>query len=64
MDIYWIKDKSQCGPSTVPDVISLLQMGELTPETLGWHAGCKKWLPLRELPALADFLNKKNTSTA
>ncbi len=59
MDIYWIKDKQRCGPSTVPDVISLLQTGELTPDTLGWHAGCQKWLPLRELPALADFLNKK-----
>ncbi len=59
MDIYWIKDKRQCGPSTVPDVISLLQMGELTPDTLGWHAGCTQWIPLRELPALADFLNKK-----
>ncbi len=58
MDIYWIKDKRQCGPSTVPDVISLVQMGELTPDTLGWHAGCRQWLPLRELPALADFLNK------
>ncbi len=58
MDIYWIKDKQRCGPSTVPDVISQLQVGELTPETLGWHAGCPKWLPLRELPALADFLNK------
>ncbi len=59
MDIYWIKDKRKCGPSTVPDVISLVQMGELTPESLGWHAGCPKWLPLRELPALADFLNKE-----
>ncbi len=58
MDIYWIQDKRQCGPSTVPDVISLLQMDELTPDTLGWHAGCKGWVPLRELPALADFLNK------
>ena len=56
MDIYWIADKKQCGPATVPDVISLVQMGELTPDTRGWHAGCEKWMPLRELPALADFL--------
>ncbi len=42
----------------MPDVISLLQAGELTPDTFGWHAGCSKWVPLRELPALADFLNK------
>ncbi len=64
MDIYWIKDKRQCGPATVPDIISQLQMGELTPETLGWHTGCKKWLPLRELPALADFLNKEVATQA
>lgn len=56
MDIYWIADKKKCGPATVPDVLSLVQMGELTPETKGWHAGCEQWMPLRELPALADFL--------
>lgn len=57
MDIYWIQDKRRRGPATVPDVLSLIQMGELSPETLGWHAGCHGWLPLRELPALADFLH-------
>lgn len=56
MDIYWIADNKKCGPATVPDVISLVQMGELTPDTKGWHAGCEGWMPLRELPALADFL--------
>lgn len=59
MDIYWIADKKQCGPATVPDVLSLVQMGELTPDTKGWHAGCEQWMPLRELPALADFLQEK-----
>lgn len=58
MDIYWIKDKKKHGPATVPDVISLVQMGELTPDTLGWHAGCSNWAPLRELPALVDFLGE------
>lgn len=58
MDIYWIKDKKKQGPATVPDVISLVQMGELAPDTLGWHAGCPGWAPLRELPALADFLGE------
>ena len=58
MDIYWIKDKKQHGPATVPDVISLVQMGELTPDTLGWHAGCDGWKPLRELPVLVDFLGE------
>lgn len=57
MDIYWIQDKQRRGPATVPDVISLVQMGEITRDTLGWHAGCQGWKPLCELPALADFLN-------
>ena len=63
MDIYWIKDKKRLGPATVPDIISRVQMGELTPDTLGWHAGCSTWVPLRELPALSDFLGDlKNRS--
>lgn len=56
MDIYWIKDKRKCGPAPVPDVISLIQMGELSPDDKGWHSGVKGWQPLRELPALVDFL--------
>lgn len=57
MDIYWIKDRKKCGPASVPDVVSMVHSGELLPETPGWHAGCSGWMPLRELPALADFLN-------
>lgn len=56
MDIYWIENGKRKGPVTVPDIISLVQMGELTPDTKGWHAGCAGWMPLRELPALVDFL--------
>lgn len=56
MDIYWIENDKRKGPATVPDIISLVQMGELTPDTKGWHAGCKDWMPLRQLPALSDFL--------
>lgn len=58
MDIYWIQDKKKCGPSTVPDIISRIELGELTLDTRGWHAGCEGWMPLRELPALADFLHR------
>lgn len=65
MDIYWIENGKRKGPVTVPDIISLVQMGELTPETQGWHAGCARWMPLRELPALVDFLgNLENRSKA
>lgn len=59
MDIYWIADKKKCGPATVPDILSRVQIGELTPDTKGWHVGCEQWMPLRELPALADFLQEK-----
>ncbi len=57
MDIYWIQDGKKCGPATVPDVMSRIELGELTPETKAWHAGCTGWVPLRELPAMVDFLN-------
>lgn len=59
MQIYWIKNNERCGPATVPDVMAKIQLGELSPETRGWHAGCAEWVPLRELPALADFLNRE-----
>lgn len=59
MDIYWIENKQKHGPITVPDVIARIQMGELNPDTtLGWHKGCEKWIPLKDLPALADFLTE------
>lgn len=58
MDIYWIdKERKRCGPATVPDMISKVRTGELSAEdTLGWHAGTVGWVPLKELPALTDFL--------
>lgn len=59
MEIYWIKDRKKCGPATVVDVVSMVHAGELTPETQGWHAGCSGWMPLKELPALVDFLNPR-----
>lgn len=59
MDIYWVQDGRRCGPATVPDVISLVHLGEISADTLGWHSGCKSWAPLRELPALSDFLTPK-----
>lgn len=56
MEIYWVKDGQRKGPTTVPDMISLVRLGEISADALGWHAGCKAWMPLRRLPALADFL--------
>lgn len=59
MDIYWVKEGRRCGPATVPDVISLVHLGEISADTLGWHSGCASWAPLKELPALSDFLQQK-----
>ena len=60
MDIYWIdKERKRCGPATVPDMISKVRTGELSAETLGWHAGAVGWVPLKELPALTDFLTER-----
>lgn len=64
MDIYWVKDGQRKGPSTVPDMISLVRLGEVSADTPGWHAGCKAWMPLRELPALVDFLKEKPAEPA
>lgn len=64
MDIYWVKDGRRCGPATVPDVISLVRLGELPDDVSAWHAGCAGWMPLRELPALVDFLAEKAPETA
>lgn len=60
MDIYWIdKERKRCGPATVPDMISKVRTGELSADTLGWHAGAVGWVPLKELPALTDFLTER-----
>lgn len=63
MRIYWIENKQRCGPATVPDILARIQLGELSADTLGWHSGCKEWRPLRELPALADFLAEDDDKT-
>lgn len=55
MDIYWIEDKKRKGPVTVPDIIARVQMGELNATTKAWHKGCEGWMPLKDLPAMADF---------
>lgn len=56
MDIYWIENKQRKGPISVPDIIARIQMGEITLDTPGWHKGCEAWMPLKDLPALADFV--------
>lgn len=61
MIIHWIKDKKKQYPTTVAEIISLLQLGEITEESLAWHKGCASWMPLKELPALQDFFAKSSS---
>ncbi len=57
MLIHWIKDKKKQNPTTVAEIISMLQMGSISESTLAWHKGCSEWLPLKQLPALQSFFN-------
>lgn len=62
MDIYWIETgetKQRRGPVPVIEIVSMLERGELTPETKGWHPGCSAWLPLGDLPMLKSYFEKK-----
>ncbi len=57
MQIYWIENQKRCGPASVPDILSKLELGELSPTTLTWHSGCPGWVPLEKLPALRDYVD-------
>lgn len=58
MEIYWIENKERRGPASVPDVLSMIEAGELTWESRGWHRGCTGWQPLGELPALSYYAHR------
>lgn len=58
MEIYWIENKQQRGPASVPDVLSMIEAGDITWESRGWHRGCAGWQPLRELPALSYYARR------
>ena len=58
MDIYWVKNGQKQGPAPEVTLVSLLEGGELTPETLGWHKGCEQWMALKDLPALSSHFSK------
>lgn len=55
MQIYWIEKQKRRGPVSVADVLSLIELGELSADTQAWHAGCKGWMPLKCLPALQEY---------
>ncbi len=59
MLIHWIKDKQKQSPTTVAEIISMLQTGAIDDTTLAWHKGCTQWVPLKDLPALQSFFGKE-----
>lgn len=58
MLIHWIKDKQKQRPTTVAELISKLQAGEIDENSLAWHQGCSSWVALKELPALQSFFRE------
>ncbi len=64
MEIYWIEDRRRRGPVSVPDLLSMIEAGEVTWETQGWHCGCAGWMPLRDLPSLAYYAQRSARSRA
>lgn len=64
MDIYWIdKDKKRMGPEPEVIIVTKLQTGDLTPDTMGWHKGCSGWMHISELPALSSYFRKQDDDT-
>lgn len=60
MDIYWIgKDKKRMGPEPEVVIVTKLETGDLTPDTMGWHKGCSGWVRIDELPALSSYFRKQ-----
>ncbi len=59
MQIHWIKDGKKQHPTTVAELISMLQTGAIDDTTLAWHKGCSQWMPLKDLPALQSFFGKE-----
>ena len=70
MEIYWIEKsqngetKQRCGPAPLIEIVSMLERGDLSSETKGWHAGCDAWLTLKELPDLQSYFAKKELEKA
>jgi len=65
MDIYWIEQNQRKGPLPEVEIISLLERGELSEQTLAWHTCCSEWMPLEKLPALQSyFAYKKHVGAA
>lgn len=55
MDIYYAIGQQKQDPVPAVEIMSMVERGELDADTMGWHRGCKSWMPLKDLPELKDF---------
>ena len=62
MDIYYVTDGKKQPPVPTVEIISMLERGDLSEQTLGWHRGCSAWLPLKELPALQSYFVRNDSA--
>lgn len=58
MDIYWIQNHEKRGPLPAVEVFSMLEAGLMPPSVRAWHAGCNEWMPVQDLPALKEMLER------
>lgn len=49
---YLVVDKSQAGPFSQEDLVTLIKNSMLCPETLVWKAGMDNWKPAAQVPEL------------
>ena len=52
MDIYYAIGQQKQDPVPAVEIMSMVERGELDADTMGWHRGCKSWMPLKALPDL------------
>ena len=50
MDIYYAIGQQKQDPVPAVEIMSMVERGELDADTMGWHRGCKSWMPLKDLP--------------
>jgi len=56
IQLYASINGSQCGPFNEQEVISLIQRGLLTNQTLVWKAGMKNWTMANQVPEVGKYL--------
>jgi uncharacterized RDD family membrane protein YckC len=62
MHVYVLNNGQRQGPYLIFKIKEMIDRGELTPTSLGWHDGADSWQPLRELPALSTLLAASATA--